>query len=72
MSEKKLTAEALVPLGGGFYVLDDDIDDGEVDEDCPTVRFSVEEKRRLRSVWSKAVIIKLLGHIVRYNFLSNV
>ncbi|XVF42067.1 hypothetical protein PTKIN_Ptkin01aG0330200 [Pterospermum kingtungense] len=40
-----------------------------VSKECPTIRVPMEEKRRLRGQWSKALIIKLLGHMVGYNFL---
>ncbi|XVF69236.1 hypothetical protein PTKIN_Ptkin11bG0064800 [Pterospermum kingtungense] len=44
-------------------------EDLEKDEDCPIIRVSIQEKRQLRSIWSKALIVKLIGHIVGYNFL---
>ncbi|XVF51100.1 hypothetical protein PTKIN_Ptkin04bG0157300 [Pterospermum kingtungense] len=39
-------------------------EDDEVDEECPTVKVSVEEKRRLRGQWTNALIVKLIGHSV--------
>lgn len=52
-----------------FDVSDNDKDDGGNDPKCPTIRVTVEEKRRLRRRWYKLVIIKLLGHAVGFNFL---
>ncbi|XVE81857.1 hypothetical protein DITRI_Ditri15bG0099800 [Diplodiscus trichospermus] len=51
-------------------VSDDEMDEVEEDKECPTVRVSFKEKRRLRSQWSKALIIKLIGHTVGFNFLT--
>ncbi|XVF76607.1 hypothetical protein PTKIN_Ptkin13bG0279400 [Pterospermum kingtungense] len=69
VSNKTHTTAPSTPVVDEFYVSDDDVDDGEDDKECPTVRVMAEEKRRLRKCWSKAVIIKLLGHTVGYNFL---
>lgn len=46
------------------------MDDGdENDVVCPTIRVSKEEKRRLRSRWKNALIIKLIGHSVGYTHI---
>ncbi|XVE48700.1 hypothetical protein DITRI_Ditri01bG0023200 [Diplodiscus trichospermus] len=51
-------------------VSDDELENGDDENDeCPTIHVSIQEKRRLRSQWSKALIIKLIGHTVGYNFL---
>lgn len=49
---------------------DDDLDDGDEDDhECPTIKISKEEKRRLRSRWKNALIIKLIDHTVGYTYL---
>lgn len=56
--------------------VEDVSDDEQVDEsalndpDCPTIPVSKHEKRSMRSRWSKALIVKLIGHTVGFNFLS--
>ncbi|XP_038687586.1 uncharacterized protein LOC119986972 [Tripterygium wilfordii] len=41
----------------------------EEETDCPVIRVSKKEKRRLRSPWRQTLIIKILGRSIGYNFL---
>lgn len=51
-------------------VSDDEDDDGdENDSECPTIKLSKDEKRRLRNRWKDALIIKLIDHTVGYTYL---
>jgi hypothetical protein len=42
----------------------------EEDDLCPTIVLTREEKARLRKPWKQALIIKLLGRSIGYNYLS--
>lgn len=54
----------------GDDVSDDDEDEGdEKNPDCPTIKMSKYEKRRLRNRWKDALIIKLIDHMVGYTYL---
>ncbi|KAJ4825917.1 hypothetical protein Tsubulata_044972, partial [Turnera subulata] len=53
-----------------FEVYSDSDSDGE-DPDCPTIRLSAAEKRRLYRNWRYALIVKVLGKKVGYRFLQN-
>lgn len=57
--------------GRGLFedISDDEFDIEDDNEDCPNISLGPYEKRRLRSKWSNALIVKLLGHTVGYNFL---
>ena len=48
---------------------EDDLDE-EVEEECPTIRLTKEEKARLRRPWQKTLIINLLCRGIGYNLLS--
>lgn len=49
---------------------DGDEDDGDVNEaKYPTIKVYMEEKRRLRSRWKDALIIKLIDHTMGYTYL---
>lgn len=51
-------------------VSDDDEDNGkENDIECPIIRVTKEEKKRLLNHWRNTLIIKLVEHMVGYNFL---
>ena len=49
-------------------ISDDDEDDCD-EEDCPVIKLSAEEKKRIREPWKQTIIIKLMGRKVRYMFL---
>lgn len=52
-------------------VSDDESDDSdENDLECPTIKVSNEEKRRLRSRWKSTLSIKLIDHSVGYMYLT--
>ncbi|XVF61329.1 hypothetical protein PTKIN_Ptkin08bG0121900 [Pterospermum kingtungense] len=71
MGESTMPAKRLE----AFYNLLDDISDDEMgnedenDDECPIIKVSLWEKRRLRTQWMNARIINLIGHSVGYNFL---
>jgi sucrose-6-phosphate hydrolase SacC (GH32 family) len=48
-------------------VSDDDDDDSDED-DCPVIKLSMEEKKRIRAPWKQTLIIKLMGRKVGYMF----
>lgn len=48
---------------------DEDMNDEE-DPECPTIKLSKEEKRRLRQPWQQTLIIKVLGRRVGYTYLA--
>ena len=50
------------------YISEDE--DDECDEaDCPIIKLSTEEKKRIRKPWQQTLIIKLMGRRVGYMFL---
>ena len=49
-------------------ISEDDEDDCEED-DCPLIKLSAEEKKRIRKPWQQTLIIKLMGRKVGYMFL---
>lgn len=65
-TQEEFTQFQADPLG---EVLEDDDGGDENDPECPTIKVSPTEKRLLRRKWSQLLIIKLLGHIVGYQFL---
>ncbi|CAN1154325.1 hypothetical protein LINPERPRIM_LOCUS41073 [Linum perenne] len=50
-------------------ISDDSEDDGEDDEDCPTVRIPKKEKGRVRRAWDCALIFRTLGKSFPYAFV---
>ncbi|XVE79881.1 hypothetical protein DITRI_Ditri14bG0092700 [Diplodiscus trichospermus] len=38
-------------------------------DECPVIRVPIEKKHRLHRQWSRALIVKLIGHSVGYNFI---
>ena len=49
---------------------DDEEDDGEgMDEECPDIRLTKEEKERIHWLWKRTLIIKLLGRNTGYHLL---
>lgn len=70
LSPKVVPSITAKPIEEEWDVSDyNEYDDREDDPDCPTVKISVEENRRLRKEWKKALIVKLMSHSVSYNFL---
>ncbi|XP_031116887.1 uncharacterized protein LOC116020559 [Ipomoea triloba] len=53
----------------------DDVSDDEAgeqpddDPDCPVIKLTKEEKRRMRKRWENTLIIKVLGKTVGYNYM---
>ena len=47
---------------------EDDEDECD-DDDCPVIKLSAEEKRRIRAPWQQTLILKLMGRRVGYMFL---
>ncbi|XP_021611705.1 uncharacterized protein LOC110614472 [Manihot esculenta] len=50
-------------------VLLDKENDEEKDELCPEIRLSREEKERLYKLWSRSLLIKLMGKTISYTYL---
>ncbi|XP_031097076.1 uncharacterized protein LOC116001330 [Ipomoea triloba] len=51
-------------------VFDDEAGEQEDDDpDCPVVKLTKEEKKRMRRRWENTLIIKVLGKVVGYNYL---
>ena len=49
---------------------DDEEDDGEgMDDECPDIRLTKEEKERICRPWKRTLIIKLLGRNIGYHLL---
>ena len=49
-------------------ISDKDEDDCD-EEDCPVIKLSIKEKKRIRKPWQQTLIIKLMGRSVGYMFL---
>lgn len=49
--------------------ISEDEDDDCDEEDCPVIRLSVEEKKRIRAPWRQTLIIKIMGRKVGYMYL---
>ncbi|KAG5219090.1 receptor protein [Salix suchowensis] len=49
-------------------ISDDDEEDCDED-DCPVIKLTAEEKKRIRAPWKQTLIIKLMGRRVGYMFL---
>lgn len=53
----------------------DDVSDDEAgeqeddDPDCPVIKLTREEKRRMRKRWENTLIVKVLGKVVGYNYM---
>ncbi|XVE70138.1 hypothetical protein DITRI_Ditri10aG0047500 [Diplodiscus trichospermus] len=70
MGDKRLSSSIPMVDLKDMEVSDDKMEDGEEDDkECPTIKLSSQDKRRLCGPWSKALIVKLIGHIVGNNFL---
>jgi hypothetical protein len=48
--------------------ISDDDDDDSDEDDCPVIKLSMEEKKRIRAPWKQTLIIKLMGRKVGYMF----
>lgn len=47
-----------------------DAEDDEEEKDCPTIRLTAEEKKRIRKPWLKSLTLKVLGKRVGFKFLE--
>uniref|UniRef100_A0A6N2LZK8 CCHC-type domain-containing protein n=1 Tax=Salix viminalis TaxID=40686 RepID=A0A6N2LZK8_SALVM len=48
--------------------ISEDEDDDADEDDCPVIKISSEEKKRIRAPWKQTLIIKLMGRKVGYMF----
>ncbi|KAG5253172.1 receptor protein [Salix suchowensis] len=48
--------------------ISEDEDDDADEDDCPVIKISSEEKKRIRAPWQQTLIIKLMGRKVGYMF----